>query len=254
MQGIDQSGSIAEPAFRLFRLFVQCLIFLAAVAASRWGIRTFLLNRRGKSHRWRNSFSAVNLVVLVFLFLLRGPAEKLLTAVGDAIGRLRPQSELGWLSGALVGVYYVAIASSILFLAVYIVGLVYWFADNRIDAWQARLRASGTAVESNPRFHASRITRAGLHSLCYSLATALVLVYFLYGFAIFPRTRIFTGALQRILVPALRDSAQAVENYVPDLGYLFVILLLGWILLKGLKYFFASIRDGTIVFERFPVD
>ena len=33
MQAVDQS--IAESAFRLFRFFVQCLIFLAAVAASR---------------------------------------------------------------------------------------------------------------------------------------------------------------------------------------------------------------------------
>ena len=67
MQALDQSWSITEPAFRLFRFFVRCLIFLAAVAASRWGIRTFLLNRGGKSHRWRNSFSAATLVVLVFL-------------------------------------------------------------------------------------------------------------------------------------------------------------------------------------------
>jgi hypothetical protein len=96
---------------------------------------------------------------------LRGPAEELLTAVGDAFGRLRPESELGWLSGALVGDYYVAIASSILLLAIHVVGFVYWFADNRIDSWQARLRASGAAIESNPRFHASRIIRAGIHLL-----------------------------------------------------------------------------------------
>jgi small-conductance mechanosensitive channel len=254
MQAVDQTGGIAEPVFRLFRFFVQCLIFLAAVAASRWGIRTFLLNRKGKSHRWRNTFSAVSLVVLVFLLLLRGPAESLLTSIGDAIGRQRPESDLGWLTGALVGVYYVAIASSILLLAIHILGFVYWFADNRIDFWQARLRSSGAAIESNPRFHASRISRAGIHLLCYLLATALVLLYFLYGFAIFPRTRIFTGALQKILSPALRDAALAVEDYIPNLGYLFVILLLGWIVLKGLKYFFASIRDGTIVFEKFPVD
>jgi small-conductance mechanosensitive channel len=254
MQAVDQSGSIAESGFRLFRFFVQCLIFFAAVATCRWGLRTFLLNRRGRSNRWRNSFSALTLVVLVFLLLLRGPAAQLLTALGNSIDHLRPESDLGWLSAAMLGVYYAAIASLILFLAVHVVGLVYWFADSRIDAWQARLRANGTALESNPRFHASRITRVGIHLLCYLLATALVLVYFLYGFAIFPRTKIFTGALQKILGPALQDAAQAVENYVPNFGYLFVILLSGWILLKGLKYFFASIQNGTIVFEKFPRD
>jgi small-conductance mechanosensitive channel len=56
------------------------------------------------------------------------------------------------------------------------------------------------------------------------------------------------------LGPPFRDIANAVEDYVPNLGYLFVILLLGWILLKCLKYFFASIQRGTIVFESFPVE
>ena len=41
MQMVDQSGSVAESAFRLFRLLVNFLIFLAIV---RWGIRSFLLN------------------------------------------------------------------------------------------------------------------------------------------------------------------------------------------------------------------
>ena len=53
--------------------------------------------------------------------------------------------------------------------------------------------------------------------------------------------------------PPLRDAAQSVENYVPNLGYLFVILVFGWILLKALKYLFAAIQRGTIVFEKFPV-
>ncbi len=127
MQALDQTGSIAESAFRLFRFFVQVLIFLAAVATARWGIRTFLLNRGGRSNRWRNTFSAVILLVIVLLLLVRGPAEKLLAALGDAISRVRPGSELGWLSGMLVGLYYAVVASAILLMATYFVGLVYWF-------------------------------------------------------------------------------------------------------------------------------
>ena len=155
MQAVDQSGSIAESAFSLFRLFVNFLIFVAAVAASRWGIRAFVLNRDGKSNGWRNRFAAVNAFVLVLLFLLRGPAESLLIALGDTISRLRPESELGWLSGFFVGFYYALIASSILLLTLQIVGLVYRLADQQIDAWQARLRTSTAAGETNPRFHAS---------------------------------------------------------------------------------------------------
>ena len=254
MQALDQTGSMAESAFRIFRFFVQVLIFFAAVATARWGIRTFLLNRGGRSNRWRNTFSALILLVIVLLLLVRGPAEKLLTAVGDAISRLRPETELGWLSGMLVGLYYVVIASAILLLAIYVVGQVYWFADKYIDDWQVGLRASVTAGETNPRFHASRVVRSCVQLLRDLVTAGLILAYFFSGFANFPRTEIFTNALRKILGPPLHDATQAVENYVPNLGYLFVILMFGWALLKGLKYLFNSIQNGTMVFDKFPAE
>jgi len=254
MQALDQSGSISESAFRLSRLFLQILIFLLAVAASRWGTRTILLRRGTRSNRWRNSFFAINLTVLVLLLFLRVPAEKLLTTVGGAIARLRPASELGWVGGMLAGLLYVAIATSILLLAIHVVGLVSWFADGRIDAWQSRLRASVPTGESNPRFHASRVLRIGIRLLRDLLATALVLVYFFYGFTSFPQTQIFTNALRKLLGPPLQDAATAVENYIPNLGYLFVILLFAWVILKGLKYLFGAIQNEKIVFEKFPAE
>jgi len=251
MQMIDQNGITAEPAFRLFRLVLQFLILFTAVAVCRWGIRTFLLYRGLQSSRWRNSYSAVNLAVLVLLLLLRGPADRLLAALGDSVSRLRPGSELVWLTAMIVGLYYAVIASSMLFLAIYALGLGYSFADRLVDSWQSRLRASGT-VESNPRFHASRIFRVSIHLLFNFLATALVLVYFLYGFAVFPRTTIFTADLLEAAGPPFRDAMNGVQNYLPNLGYLCVIFLLAWILLKCLKYFFAAVQRGTIVFETFP--
>jgi small-conductance mechanosensitive channel len=251
MQVIDQSGGIAESAFRVFRLFLQFLTFFAAVAFCRWGARTFLLNRGGKSNHWRNTFSAVNFVLLLLLLLLRTPAQNLLTAFGNSISRLWPESEPAWQAAAMVGLCYALIASSIMLLAFHAVGLVYWFAEQRINAWQSRMRARGM-VESSLRFHASLIVRLSIHLLCALLATALVLAYFLYGFAVFPRTRIFTADLLKVLGPPLQAAAKAFENYLPNLGYLFVILLFGWIFLKGLKFFFAAIQRGAIVLEKFP--
>ncbi len=253
MQVVDQAGSTAESAFRIIRFLVQVLTFLAAVLACRWGMRSFLSNRGGRSDRGRNSHSAINFVLLVVLFLLRDPAEKLLTAVGDWFGGFLPPSELGWPAATMIGLYYLMIASLILFLAIYAVGLVYRFGDRRIDAWQSRLRAAGT-IESHPRFHASRVFRIVIHLFCTVLATALVLIYFLYGFAIFPRTRILTDGLLKFLGPAFRDASKAFENYIPNLGYLFVIVLFGWVLQKVLKYFFTSIRRGDIALADFPVE
>jgi hypothetical protein len=132
------------------------------------------------SNRWPNTSSAANIALLVLLLLSRGPADKLLTAFGDSISRLRPESELGWLTATVAGLYYALIACSILLLAIHALELVYWFGEQRIDALQSRLRASST-VESNPTFHASRIFRVSIHLLCTLLATVLVLAYFLYG-------------------------------------------------------------------------
>ncbi len=253
MQVVDQTGGTADSAFRIIRFLVQFLTFSAAVLACRWGMRSFFLDRDERSYRWRNSHAAINFVVLVVLLLMRGPAEKLLTAVGDWFGRFLPASEVGWPAATMIGLYYLVIASLILFLAIYAVGLVYRFGDGRIDAWQSRLRINGV-VESSPRFHASRVFRTGIHLLCTLLATALVLVYFLYGFAIFPRTRILTDGLLKFLGPPFRDVSKAFEDYIPNLGYLFVIVLFGWVLQKVLKYFFTSIQRGDIALADFPAE
>ncbi len=253
MQTAGQSSDIAEQVVQFLRFLTACLIFFSAVAACRWGIRTLLLDRGRRSTRWSNLFSAVNFVVLAFLLLLRSPASKLFAALGAKINRLVPASQRGWPAATMVGIHYMLIATSALFLAFYALGVVYRFGDRRIDFWQSRLRASGT-VESNPRFHASRISRTGIRLIRTILATALVIVYFLYGFAIFPRTRTLTDTLLVFLGPPLQGAARACRNYVPNLGYLFVILLFAWVLRKALKYFFNSIEGGVLVFSGFPVE
>jgi small-conductance mechanosensitive channel len=254
VQALDQTGSVTESAFRLFRLFVNLLIFVAAVVTARWGIHAFLFVRDGKTARWRNRFTAVNAVALALSLLLRSPADRLLTALGEAMSRLRPEPELGWLTGFLIGIYYALIATSILLLALHVVGLAYWFADQQINAWQVRLRAGVVAGESNPRFHASRVLRMCIRLLRDLVAAALVLGYFFFGFANFPRTEIFTNALRKMLAPPLHDAAEGAENYIPNLGYLAVIVVFAWVILKGLRYLFKSIQKGDIVFEKFPAE
>ena len=253
MQAIDQNLDIAETSFHLIQFVLRLLIFVGAVAACRWGLRTFLLSRNRKSARWLNLFSAGNLVALIVLRLLRDPAEKILTVLGEMIGRLRSVTQSDWPPTVLVGLYYALIATSVLFAAFYLVGMIYRFGDLHIDAWQSRLRASGTS-ETSPRFHVSRIIQVGIHVICTILSVTLILVYFFHGFRMFPRTRIFVAALVKFLGPPLSDAYKAFQNYVPNLGYIFVILVCGWILRKALKYFFKSIQRGSIVFANFPVE
>jgi hypothetical protein len=93
VQVIDQNLDIGEASFNAIRFVLRLLILLGGVAACRWSLRTFLLSSNHKSARWLNSFSAGNLAALIVLRLLRDPAEKVLTALGEMIGRLRPASQ-----------------------------------------------------------------------------------------------------------------------------------------------------------------
>jgi hypothetical protein len=227
MQMPDRTTHIAESAIQLIRFLMEILIVLAAILACRWGMRTFLFKGGEQSDRRRYAFLVVILCHSVFL-VLRVPAERVLTAVGDSIGRVLPPSETWWPAATMVGLYYAVLTILIWFLAFFAVGLLYGFGDRRIDAWQSGFRASGT-VESNPRFQASRIFLIGIQLFCIVLATALVVVYFLFGFEIFPRTRILTQGVLKFFRPPVQDVSNAFERYVPNLGYLFIILMFGWV-------------------------
>jgi small-conductance mechanosensitive channel len=254
MQAIDTNSHVSESIFHLLRTFVGFAVFFGAVAVSRWGILRFVSVRGRTFHRSSKFYSSVLVVGIVSLLLLRALAEKLGTSIGSAISASRLSQELGWLVPAFLGFYYALILTSVFLLAIQGVGLAHAFADKRMEAWQARLRDSSEARESNPRFHASKILRMVIRLFRNGLVIALVLLYFGIGFSVFPRTKVIIGVLREILGPPLADGVKAVENYLPKLGYLIVILMFGWVLLRVMKSVFRSIKNGTIVLEHLPSD
>ena len=254
MQAIESSQQFSESAFHIFRTLVGFTVFFVAVAASRWGIRQFVSDHGRISNRSWKFYPSVLIVVIASLLLLRGLVEKLGSAIGYAISASRFSGELEWLVPAFLGFYYVLILTSLFLIAINGVGLAHAFVDGRIAAWQARLRDSSKEGEFNPQFHASKILRMVNRLFRNALVITLLLVYFGIGFTVFPRTKVFTGVLREILGPPLEDAVRALENYLPKLGYLAVILMFGWALLRIMKSVFASIKNGTIVFEHFPSD
>jgi small-conductance mechanosensitive channel len=206
------------------------------------------------SHPSLRFYSSVFVVAIVSLLLLRGLVEKLGTSIGAAVSASRFSQGLAWLVTIFLGFYYLLILTSAFLLAILGVGSAHAFVDKRIEAWQVRLREGSKAGESNPRFHASRILRLVSRLFRYALVIVLLLLYFGIGFSVFPRTKVISGALREILGPPLEDAVRAVENYLPKLGYLVVILLIGWVFLRAMTSIFASIKNGTIVVESFPPD
>jgi small-conductance mechanosensitive channel len=254
MQVIDSSRQISESAFHIFRTLFGIAVFFGAIAVSRWGIRRFVSGPRRTSHRSSRFYLSVLVVVIASLLLMRGLVEKLGTSIGAALSASRLSQNLGSLVQLLLGFYYVLILTSIFLLAIQGVGLAHTFADKRIEAWQNRLRDSSKSGESNPRYHASRILRMINRLFRNALVVGVLLLYFGIGFSVFPRTQVITGALREILGPPLEDALRAIENYLPKLGYLAVILMFGWVLLRAMNSVFVAIKNGTIVFEHFPSD
>jgi len=254
MFAFDPNSDASESGFRVLRTLLALVIFFAGMVVARWGVRRFVLRRSGAPPRFPDPFAVGNVVVLVLLLLLRVPAERLLRILGGAIANFGASSDLWWAGQMLVGLYFVLIATSLLLLAIRFVGLVYSYFEDRINTTLEELQANGKAVQSNPRFHASRILKVSYRVIRNVVTAALIVAYVFYGFMHFPLTQVVTNEMKRVFGPPLQRGIHEVENYIPNLGYLLVIFLFGWIVLRGLKYFFSAIRRGTIVLEHFPAD
>jgi small-conductance mechanosensitive channel len=254
MLAIDSSPQISNSVFHIAKIVLGFAVFLGAIAASRWGIRRYILDRARASDPSFRRHLSVFVVAIVSLLLLRGLVEKLGASIGSAISASRFSEGLGWLVTVFLGSYYVLILTVVLLLAMQGIGLAHAFADKRIEAWQDRLRESTKSGETNPRFHAGRILRLVNRLFRNAVVIVLLLLYFGIGFSVFPRTKVISGVLREILGPPLEDAVRAVEHYLPKLGYLVVILFIGWIFLHAMRSIFASIKNATIVFERFPPD
>ena len=236
MLAIDPSPQISNSVFHIAQTFLAFAVFLGAVATSRWGIRRFISDRGRTSHRSSNFYASVFVVAAASLLLLRGLVEKVGVLIGSAISASRFSQGLGWLVAVFLGLYYLLILTAIFLLAIQGIGVAHSFADKRIEAWQARLRESTKSGETNPRFHAGRILRLVNRLFLKALVILLLLLYFAIGFSVFPRTKVISGVLREILEPPLEDAVRAVEDYLPKLGYLVVILMIGLVFLRATRH------------------
>jgi small-conductance mechanosensitive channel len=129
---------------------------------------------------------------------------------------------------------------------------LHWFVERHVEAWQARQISSGVSLATSGRWHLSRGIRAGNHILRRILLIVLLLIYYPYTFNAFPRTRQIVTAIGGVIGGPLRAMERATERYIPNLGYIFVLVVVGWIIAKIMKYLFSSIAKGNIVFRSFP--
>lgn len=234
----------------IVRGVLSVLTFGSLVVVFYFALRWFAGPRARVAPSWHRRFAACAAPVFVLLFLVRRPAESLLAALAAPFDRLTAEFAPHWPSDVVVGLYRSAITTLGLVLTIQLIGRLYW-------RWEIRLQRRREAGEQSDHHVAAYWTVFGtmllrlLRVVCiFAILLASLPLYLNY----FPRSRLVIDRAQEYLgAPAMAISS-AVIAYLPDLGYLAMILILGWHSLRVIRYLFDSLESGALEIRGFHRD
>jgi small-conductance mechanosensitive channel len=246
----SQNQLLSDSAFLALR-FALAVITLSAIALTiRFAIIASVGKRSQHLGRKKHVLMAGNLLVFAFLFLLREPITEMLQKQGGRIGRFVPVITDVWVSSFLVALFYTLISLLTLLFLIQIVGAMYWFFERRLAAHaagQGFARVTGRIASAYVLKTLSLINRLSRTIIL----TILIVAFSVQIFHFFKGTQPVVDAFMGSLGTPSRTVAQAILNYLPEMGYLVVIGFMGWILLKILRIAFNSVRDGTLTIPGF---
>jgi len=246
------SRELAEAAFLAIRLVLGLVLLTVLAVWVRRAIVTFAGEGYRQLGRRKWQLAGANLLAMILIELAQGPVEKTLKAVGDAIGPVAVIPDPGWLGGALIGLYHTGAAALGLMLAIQLVGTLYWGVETRLDGWRARIRAAKGAgaakdVRADLLEAVGRLNRA-IRAL---LLAGLLLSFLTVTLRLFPATSPVVGAILLWIADPARDIGLAILHYLPNLGYVTVIGLVGWLALRLLRYLFRALGSGSLTIRGF---
>jgi small-conductance mechanosensitive channel len=246
------SQELAEAAFLAIRLVLGLALSAVLAVCARWAIVTFA----GKHYRqlgrrkWR--LAGASLLALALLELSRGPVEKLLRALAAALGPVAVIPDPDWLGHALVALYHTVAATLGLVLAIQLMGTLYWGVEGRLDARAARIKATqGTGAARDLRADLLDAVRWLNRTVRALLVTGILLAFLVVDLRLFPRTAPVVETVLRDVAHPAGVVGLAILNYLPNLGYLAVIGLLGWLGLRLLRHTFNLLGSGSLVIRGF---
>ena len=248
-----QIGQSLNLAFRT----ILGLLILSTVAIFVIGaVRMFVVKDRRQFGRWKYWFFVGNALTFALLMGLQSAAERILTASGNRVVEWLPFLESLYPSPAaiLVALYGTVSAMLALLLAIQLAGIFYWFVEARIHSRRAAL-----AAESDPQRVTLRNQMLDGFALANRILRTLLLGALIFSFLVlvlklFPRTSLIVNAIQVQLGPPAEEIGQNIVDYIPNLAYLGIIVGLGWLSLRLVRYLFTSIEKGNLVLESFPPD
>ena len=232
---------LSDSAFFALRFVLAVITLSIVVLVVRQAIVVFVGRRSQRLGRRKFYLAAGNALLLALALLLLEPIERGLGNLGYEIGRLIPVITPEWTGSALVSFFHSIVSLLTLLLLIQLVGAAFWFFEGRLAA-----RLPGVAGGKAATIYVSKAL-----SLVNRISRTVVLVILVgaFGFELF---RLFRGtapvvdAFMGSLGTPGRAVAEAILAYLPNLGYLIVIGLLGWASLKIVRFTFRSIADGTL--------
>ena len=241
---------LSDSAFLALRFALAMIILSVLFLTIRKAILVFAGQRSRRLGRKKYSLMVGCALIFVSLFLLREPIVNLLGRLGGKIGRAVPVITDVWFSSALTALFYTLVSLLFLILLIQIVGAAYWFVEGRLAAHAAGegiARVTGKiagAYVLRTLSYVNRFSRA-------VILTILIIAFCVEVFHFFKGTQPVVDAFMESLGTPASTVAQAILNYLPEMGYLVVIGFLGWLLLRILRFTFNSVREGTLAIPGF---
>lgn len=230
--------------FALTLLTSLVLLFLGIVISV--AVRFLAGGRSRKLGKRRFWFLGACALAALVLYLLRGPATDMMSVIAPGISYVIPLIQ--W-SAFFTGLYHTIIATLVLILTIQLVGEVYWFNRGQLERWRQRRTADMAPGTIFVHLHhalsiLNRVFRA-------AAIVVLLLIYLPLLFHLFPLTRGVVLAFEMALQKPAASVGRSILNYLPNLGFLIVIAVLGWATLRLLRYIFDSLHAGTLVIRGF---
>jgi small-conductance mechanosensitive channel len=247
-QSLGVSGGVSATGMSILRNVVALVILTALFFVIRRAIVVFTGVRGTQLGRKKYWFFMINLLTIFLLFLIRGFLEAALWDLGRSLEGLVPFLEPGVAGAVLTAVYYTFMSTLLLILMIQSVGSVFWTIESRLERWAQRQAAY---PPTSLRRHMRRGFSLLNHSFRVTALVFLLLVFIPWVMRYFPRTRAVVDAVEAYMGYPTRDVIQAIINYLPNLAYLAIIMGLGWVLGRLLKYFFHSLADGSLTLSGF---
>jgi small-conductance mechanosensitive channel len=204
---------------------------------------------RGSAHRGRAL--AVTVGIALILLLIRESVNRILVVLGERMSNSLPlRGMISW-EAAPAAYFSLTITVIVVLLVLQLIGIAFWAFDDRIGKKLAIDLGDEPHTGRSIHLHVFR----GLNVLNRAfrvVSVTIVLIIFLpVAFRFFPRTALAVDALLDYFGAPIRDIAQAVVAYVPNLAYLAVITALAWVVIRILRYLSDTLTDGTLVIPGF---